>query len=127
MVWPVPACRTVTSPYGYRGRSFHKGIDIADENASGKPVVAAQAGIVELVEFGGTSYGNMILIDHGDGVKTRYDQLMSGSVTVAQGEQVSAGQPIARVGSTGNSTGPHLHFEVIVNGDTQNPLNYVKP
>ena len=62
----------------------------------------------------------------GGGVKTRYAHILSGSISVRQGQSVTIGQPIARVGSTGNSTGPHLHFEVTVNGATQNPLNYVK-
>ncbi|MCL2299219.1 MAG: peptidoglycan DD-metalloendopeptidase family protein, partial [Firmicutes bacterium] len=125
--WPVQGCTRVSSPYGYRGRSFHKGIDIADGNTNGKIVVASKGGVVELVQLGGTSYGNMILINHGNGVKTRYAHLMSGSISVRQGQTVSIGQPIARVGSTGNSTGPHLHFEVIVNGSTQNPRNFVSP
>jgi len=125
--WPVPACHRISSPYGYRGRSFHKGIDIADGSTSGKIIVAAKSGVVEQIQLGGSSYGNMILINHGGGVKTRYAHIMSGSISVRQGEHVSIGQPIARVGSTGNSTGPHLHFEVLVNGSTQNPRNYVSP
>ena len=125
--WPVPDCHRISSPYGYRGRSFHKGIDIADGNTNGKIIVAAKSGVVELIQLGGSSYGNMILINHGNGLKTRYAHIMTGSISVRQGESVSIGQPIARVGSTGNSTGPHLHFEVIVNGNTQNPTNYVKP
>ena len=125
--WPVPDCRRVSSPYGYRGRKLHKGIDIADGSTNGKVIVAAKDGVVELVQLGGTSYGNMILINHGGGVKTRYAHIMSGSISVRQGQSVGIGQPIARVGSTGNSTGPHLHFEVLVNGSTQNPRNYVSP
>jgi len=124
--WPVPDCHRVSSGYGYRGRSFHRGIDIADGNTNGKIIVAAKAGVVEQVQLGGSSYGNMILINHGGGVKTRYAHLMSGSISVRQGESVGLGQPIGRVGATGNSTGPHLHFEVIINGGTQNPLNYVR-
>ena len=125
--WPVPDCTRISSPYGYRGKSFHKGIDIADGNTKGKIIVAAKSGVVELVQLGGSSYGNMIIINHGGGLKTRYAHILSGSISVRQGQSVSIGQPIARVGSTGNSTGPHLHFEVIVNGSTQNPRNYVKP
>jgi murein DD-endopeptidase MepM/ murein hydrolase activator NlpD len=125
--WPVPACHRISSPYGYRGRSFHKGIDIADGSTNGKIIVAAKDGVVELVQLGGSSYGNMILINHGNGVKTRYAHILTGSIAVRQGERVSIGQPIARVGSTGNSTGPHLHFEVLINGSTQNPRNYVSP
>jgi murein DD-endopeptidase MepM/ murein hydrolase activator NlpD len=125
--WPVPDCHRISSPYGYRGRSFHKGIDIADGNTKGKIIVAAKGGTVELVQLGGTSYGNMILINHGNGVKTRYAHILTGSIAVRHGEHVSIGQPIARVRSPGNSTGPHLHFEVLVNGQTQNPRNYVSP
>ena len=72
-----------------------------------------------------SGYGNMVLINHGDGYKTRYGHMVSGSITVSVGEYVEAGQTIGKVGSTGNSTGPHLHFEVIYNGETQNPKNYI--
>ena len=123
-VWPVVGCTRISSGYGYRGKSFHKGIDIADGNTNGKVVVASRDGVVEMAQYY-SSYGNMILINHGGGVKTRYAHLMSGSMSVSPGQHVSAGQPIGRVGSTGNSTGPHLHFEVIINGSPQNPLNYV--
>jgi murein DD-endopeptidase MepM/ murein hydrolase activator NlpD len=125
-VWPVPALRTITSPYGYRSRGWHSGIDISGSGASGKIIVAAKDGVVEMTQRSGSGYGNQILINHGNGVKTRYAHLLSGSMQVSPGDRVSAGQPIGRVGSTGNSTGPHLHFEVIINGSTQNPTNYVK-
>jgi len=125
-LWPVIGCTRISSGYGYRGNSFHKGIDIADGNTNGKVIIASKAGVVEIAQYSG-SYGNMILINHGGGVKTRYAHMMNGSMAVSPGQQVSAGQPIGRVGRTGNSTGPHLHFEVIINGQTQNPRNYVRP
>ena len=67
----------------------------------------------------------MILINHGDGYKTRYAHLMNNSITVRPGDYVEGGKVIGKVGSTGNSTGPHLHFEVIYNGETQNPVDYI--
>ena len=67
----------------------------------------------------------MVLINHGNGIKTRYAHMQPGSLTVYAGQRVSKGQQIGRIGNTGNSTGPHLHFEVIVNGSTTNPLKYV--
>ena len=123
--WPVPGVHRVSSGFGWRNGRMHNGIDIANGRANGMPVVAAQAGVVELVQFGGTGFGHQIVIDHGNGVRTRYAHLMAGSIAVSRGQRVEIGQPIGRVGSTGNSTGPHLHFEVIINGRPQNPLNFV--
>ena len=125
-VWPVPDCRRISSPFGMRNGRMHNGIDIADGNTNGKVVVAAKAGTIEFVRHV-DAYGLQIMIDHGNGVKTRYAHLMTGSVSVSAGQRVETGQPIARVGSTGRSTGPHLHFEVIVDGRPQNPRNYVSP
>ena len=67
----------------------------------------------------------MVLINHGDGYKTRYAHLLEGTISVSIGSYVEAGTVIGKVGSTGNSTGPHLHFEVIYNGETQDPKNYI--
>lgn len=123
-VWPVPNCRSVSSYYGYRNSGFHDGIDICSTATAGKTIVSAKDGVVESVQSGG-SLGIYVVINHGDGVKTEYGHCMSGSVTVSAGDHVSAGQKIARVGSTGNATGPHLHFNLIINGNNINPLNYV--
>lgn len=123
--WPVPGVSTVSSSYGYRKSGFHTGIDISNGRTNGKVVVAAAAGTVESVKYSHKSYGNQIVINHGNGVKTRYAHLLDNSIGVSVGQRVSKGQGIARVGSTGNSTGPHLHFEVIVNGNTVNPRNYL--
>lgn len=126
LVWPVSGLYTVTSHYGSRRSGWHSGIDISGGNASGKLVLAADSGTVELVKFSNKSYGNQIVINHGNGMKTRYAHLLDGSISVSVGQKVSRGQAIGRVGNTGNSTGPHLHFEVIVNGNCVNPYPYIK-
>lgn len=126
-LWPAPSCHYVSSPYGWRNSGWHNGIDLikAGGGASGTPVVASRSGTVEVVQRSSSGYGNMVLINHGDGYKTRYAHMISGSITVKVGDYVEAGRTIGRVGSTGNSTGPHLHFEVIYRGETQNPKNYI--
>ncbi len=121
-VWPTPTARTISQRFGRYG---HKGLDITTSRASGHTIVASASGTVEIAGSTGNSYGVQVLINHGNGVKTRYAHCLSGSVVVRPGQYVSAGQKIAKIGSTGNSTGPHLHFEVIVNGRFVNPLNYV--
>ncbi len=126
-LWPAPSCHYVSSPYGWRSSGWHNGIDLVKSGggALGTPVIASRSGRVEVVQRSNSGYGNMVLINHGDGYKTRYAHMVKGSITVSVGEYVDAGQTIGRVGSTGNSTGPHLHFEVIRNGETQNPKNYI--
>ncbi len=126
-LWPAPSCHYVSSAYGWRSRGWHKGIDLVKSGggALGTPVIASRSGRVEVVQRSNSGYGNMILINHGDGYKTRYAHMVSGSMTVSVGDYVDAGQTIGKVGSTGNSTGPHLHFEVIYNGETYNPANYI--
>ncbi len=126
-LWPAPSCHYVSSPYGWRSSGWHNGMDLTrgGGGALGTPVIASRSGRVEVVQRSNSGYGNMVLINHGDGYKTRYGHMVSGSITVSVGEYVEAGQTIGKVGSTGNSTGPHLHFEVIYNGETQNPRNYI--
>ncbi|MEE1138378.1 MAG: peptidoglycan DD-metalloendopeptidase family protein [Acutalibacteraceae bacterium] len=126
-LWPAPSCHRVSSPYGWRSSGWHNGIDLvkAGGGASGTPVIASRSGRVEVVQRSSSGYGNMVLINHGDGYKTRYAHMIKGSITVSVGDYVEAGRTIGKVGSTGNSTGPHLHFEVIRNGETQNPKNYI--
>lgn len=126
-LWPAPSCHYVSSPYGWRSSGWHNGIDLTrgGGGALGTPVIASRSGRVEVVQRSNSGYGNMVLINHGDGYKTRYAHMVSGSITVSVGDYVEAGQTIGKVGSTGNSTGPHLHFEVIRNGETQNPKNYI--
>lgn len=128
LAWPVPSSHYISSPYGYRvhpiyGTSkFHSGTDIAA--SSGSDILAAESGRVILASYGyNGGYGNYIIIDHGNGMTTRYAHCSSLYVSV--GTNVSRGQRIAAVGSTGASTGPHCHFEVRINGNTQNPMSYV--
>lgn len=126
-LWPAPSCHYVSSPYGWRSSGWHNGIDLVKSGggANGTPVIASRSGTVEVVQRSNSGYGNMVLINHGDGYKTRYAHMISGSITVRTGDYVEAGRTIGRVGSTGNSTGPHLHFEVIYRGETQNPKYYI--
>ena len=129
MIWPVAKSGTViTSDYGTRQHpiqgvtNFHLGIDIGNAYY-GTPAVAALGGVVTYAgELG--SYGNCVIIQHGDGISTLYGH---GQKVLTQiGAQVQQGDVIMEIGSTGNSTGPHLHFEVRINGATVDPLNYVK-
>lgn len=128
MTWPAPGYSTVTSYFGSRFhpvlkvQKLHTGIDIGAP--SGASVVAADSGTVIISGYSG-AYGNYIVINHGGGISTLYGHHSSN--VVAKGAVVKKGQKIANVGSTGWSTGPHLHFEVQVNGAVQNPLNYVSP
>jgi len=101
-------------------REFHKGIDIPAPY--GTTIVAAQSGTVISAGWMG-SYGYAVIIDHGNGVSTLYGH--NSRVLVRSGQHVSKGQAIARAGSTGNSTGPHCHFEVRINGSAVNPARYV--
>ena len=120
--WPTSG--NITSKYGYRsifgGSSFHGGIDIA--NSYGTDIVAADGG--EVVYAGWSSgYGYLVQIDHGNGYVTYYGH--NSSLEVSVGEKVYKGQHIAEMGSTGRSTGNHCHFEVRLNGERQNPMNYL--
>ena len=118
-----PVSGTISSRFGSRSSvrsSAHTGLDIAA--ASGTPIKAAASGTVTFSGYKG-SYGNMIVISHGNGVQTYYGHCSK--LYVSAGTQVSQGQTIAAVGSTGNSTGPHLHLEIRVNGVAYNPQNYL--
>ena len=117
-VWPMPGYTYITCYYGDGG---HRGIDIAGGGIYGKPIVAADGGKVIYSDWM-DSYGYCVFIDHGNGYSTRYAH--ASALACSVGDTVSPGQTIAYVGSTGNSTGPHLHFEVIYYGSTTNPFNY---
>lgn len=118
MIWPTVGNR-ITQYFSWK----HNGLDIA--NKIGTPIYAADAGVVEISQGGyNGGYGNTILINHGGGKKTRYGH--ASKLLVKKGETVEKGQMIALMGSTGRSTGPHLHFEVVINGTRYNPLNYIK-
>lgn len=116
--WPVQG--RISSPYGKRGSGFHSGIDISAP--SGRSIVAADGGRVTAAGWSG-AYGNCIDIDHGNGKSTRYAHLSK--ISVGVGQNVNKGQTVGLVGSTGRSTGPHLHFEVRVNGSARNPMGYL--
>lgn len=116
--WPL--CAPVTSEYGPRWGRMHRGIDLGAP--TGTPIGAARAGDVIFAGWQG-GYGRLVLIRHGDGVVTAYAHMSSFSV--GQGQRVERGQRIGAIGSTGNSTGPHLHLEFRVNGQAQNPRQFL--
>lgn len=128
MCWPSQASTRITSPFGWRylsllgGRNYHTGVDIGA--AGGTNILAANSG--KVIKAGwNNSYGYMVMVDHGGGIVTLYAH--SSKLLVKTGDVVTRGQAIALIGSTGMSTGNHLHFEVRVNGKYQNPLNYITP
>ena len=116
----------LTSPYGYRTHpvtgkwKFHNGVDLA--NSKGTPIRAARSGKVTVATYGGT-YGYYVTINHGDGYSSLYAHMTH--YIVSKGDTVSKGQVIGYMGSTGRSTGPHLHFSIFYNGSTVNPMNYI--
>ncbi len=126
MKWPTPGYSRVSSPYGmrihpiYKVKKMHTGIDI--DAPAGASIVAANSGKVIMAGWNG-GYGNCVIVDHGGGLATLYAH--QSKILVSVGEKVERGQTIGKVGSTGLSTGPHLHFEVRKNGSTVNPKEYV--
>lgn len=117
---PIYSGYTITSRFGYRSRGNHTGLDVAA--ARGTNIYAAAGGVVTYSGWKG-SYGYCVIISHGNGVETYYAHC--DTLYVDAGDYVSQGSLIAAVGSTGNSTGPHLHLEVRLDGSPQNPQNYV--
>ena len=126
MIWPVPGYTSITSEYGMRvhpitgAYKLHTGVDIGAP--LGANFVAAANGIVSKATFN-AAYGNMVIIDHGGGVQTLYAH--GSEILVQVGQTVEAGTPILKGGSTGYSTGPHAHFEIRIDGQTINPLDYL--
>lgn len=119
--WPTSG--EISSAYGLRweGTDFHPGVDIA--NDYGTPITATADGVVIVSGWNSGGYGNMVDIDHGNGIVTRYGHAQE--VVVSPGQAVTRGQIIAFMGSTGFSTGPHLHYEVRINGEAVNPSGYL--
>lgn len=128
MAWPSPGYTRVTSPFGYRihpiykTRKLHTGIDVAVP--TGGPITAAQSGTIIYADWYG-GYGKCVMIDHGGGIVTLYAH--NSKLMVKVGQQVSIGESIAEAGATGNVTGAHLHFEIRVNGEMADPMEYVQP
>lgn len=123
-IWPTEG--RITSPFGYRrspfgsGVDFHTGVDIGA--TYGRPVYATAKGVVELATYHAI-YGRLVVLEHGYGYSTLYAHLQR--YVVAVGDAVERGDLLGYVGSTGRSTGPHLHYEVRIDGDTQNPVLYL--
>ncbi|HEX3623278.1 MAG TPA: peptidoglycan DD-metalloendopeptidase family protein [Acidimicrobiales bacterium] len=116
-----PAAGTVTSGFGYRWGALHAGLDIA--NSVGTPIKAAKAGTVIVAGWNDGGYGNWVIIDHGGGFSTLYGHMSK--VRTSAGRSVKQGELIGDMGSTGNSTGPHVHFETRVGGTPQDPTRYL--
>ena len=119
-IWPLKDSFTQSSGFGSRWGRQHKGIDLAV--SVGTTVYAADGGTVVEAQYSG-SYGNVVMIDHQNGQETRYAH--NSKLLVKKGDKVYQGQPIAKSGNTGRSTGPHVHFEIRFNGEPRNPLNYL--
>lgn len=125
--WPAPSYTRISSPYGYRihpifnTKKFHSGVDLAAPGGSN--ILAAETGRVISAGWNG-GYGNCLVVDHGGGISTLYAH--ASKLCVSKGDYVTKGQVIAKVGTTGNSTGNHLHFEVLIGGKTTDPMAYIK-
>jgi len=126
--WARPAGGHISSGFGYRASpcsgcsTFHAGVDLAA--GCNAPIYAASSGTVSYAGWNG-GYGNFILINHGGGLSTGYGHIVDGGILVSVGQRVSVGQQIARVGSTGNSTGCHLHFETRPGGVATDPVPFM--
>jgi murein DD-endopeptidase MepM/ murein hydrolase activator NlpD len=136
MAWPVPGFYRIASSFGYRihpifnTRRMHTGIDIGrsidpPQSIDGAAIVASGDGTV-IFAGSRSGYGNTVMVDHGEGVVTLYAHMQSGGIKVSNGQSVVKGQTIGLVGSTGYSTGPHLHFEVRINGSPVDPMQYLR-
>lgn len=130
--WPAPGYNTITTTFGFvyylvnPNGSAHTGCDIAGANIFGKPIVAAESGTVIVAGYNAGGYGNYVMIDHGKCTQDGNNYITlyghASALAVQKGDKVTKGQTIAYVGSTGNSTGPHLHFEMRINGKITDPL-----
>ena len=126
LLWPAVGTDRINSDYGYRWGSLHAAIDIGSSTGTslGKTVIAAAEGTVVIAGVH-SSYGYYVKIDHGNGMQTLYGHCLENSLMVSVGDHVLAGQPIALVGMTGYATGPHLHFEVWIDGTRVDPKPYL--
>ena len=126
MAWPIPGYTRITSQYGMRTHpitgvyKLHTGVDVGAP--IGANFIAANDGVVTKASYNG-AYGNMVIIDHGGGVSTLYAH--GSEIVVQAGQQVKKGDVVLKVGSTGYSTGAHAHFEVRINGQPVNPMDYI--
>jgi len=116
--WPITG--QISSSFGKRGGEYHTGLDIS--SSRGTPIHVSNSGTVSFAGRSG-GYGNLVIVDHGGGITTYYAH--TDSYSVKAGDAVEKGDVIAKVGSTGRSTGPHLHFEIRIGGTPQNPINYL--
>ena len=129
LAMPLHVQYRLSSPFGYRihpvtgVKKLHAGMDMAVPK--GTPIYAAEAGVVIVAQWW-NGYGNCVIIDHGGGLWTIYGHIRDGGIKVEKGQTVKRGQKIAEVGSTGMSTGNHLHFEVRLNEKAVNPAPYLK-
>ena len=119
-LWPTEEGYICSSFGSYKG---HTGADILPEGGKGSEVYAAASGTVVKAKWNKTGYGNHIIIDHGNGIQTLYAHCED--LFVKTGQEVKAGETVASVGATGNSTGTHLHFEIRINGAYVNPEHYI--
>lgn len=120
--WTAPSDAPITSYYGMRNGSMHGGTDFGDDQ--GDEIWSVGAGTVTYVGFEAGGYGNVVFVDHGNGVETRYAH--ASEVLVNVGDEVAKGETIILAGTTGNSTGPHLHFEVLVRGEKVDSLAWLE-
>ncbi|MCX8074031.1 MAG: M23 family metallopeptidase [Clostridia bacterium] len=119
-IWPTSS-RYISSPFGWRGSSMHTGTDIAGK--SGDPIYAYKDGVVTFSGWNASGYGYLVIINHGNGFSTWYAH--NSKIIVSAGETVKQGQQISYMGTTGYSTGNHLHFETRINGTPVNSYNYI--
>ena len=119
LAWPVTG--PITSTFGQRDLGWHSGLDIAAD--MGTLIGASAAGRVSEADWKSDGYGYAVMIDHGNGLETLYGHCSE--LLVRPGDWVEAGEPVARIGSTGHSTGPHVHLEVRLDGECRDPLDYL--
>ncbi len=122
-IWPLEdEVGIITSRFGWRSRGWHSGIDVAHDYDT--TIVASESGTVSYAAYNGSGYGNLVIIDHGNGIETYYAHC--NNFYVQEGDEVERGDAIASIGMTGTTTGPHVHFEIRIDGTTIDPLSYLE-